>query len=47
MGDTQRSYNHEEEDKGMNLRIGNDGTNSNGHEEYRLEDRYLVKIVNS
>jgi hypothetical protein len=42
MEDAHGSYNHEDEVRGMNIDMGNEGTNSNRHGEGKEESMNLV-----
>jgi hypothetical protein len=44
MADTQGSYNHEDEIRGMYVNMGNEVTNSNGHGEGKEENMNLVEF---
>jgi len=45
MGDVQRTYNHEDEVKGLYVSMGNAGTKSNGHGEGKGKSMNLVETI--
>jgi hypothetical protein len=47
MEDTQRTYNHEEEFRGLYVNLSNEGTNSYGHGEGKEESMKLVETIKS
>jgi hypothetical protein len=47
MEDAHRTYNHEEEVKGLYVSMGNERTESNGHKEGKEESMNLVETIKS
>jgi len=43
----QRTYNHEDEVRGLYVSMGNEGTESNGHREGKEESMNLVETIKS
>jgi hypothetical protein len=47
MEDVQGIFSHEEENRGMYVHMGNEGTNSNGHGEGKEESMNLMETIKS
>jgi 50S ribosomal subunit-associated GTPase HflX len=47
MEDAHRTYNHEDEVRGLYVSMGNEGTKSNGHREGKEESMNLVETIKS
>jgi hypothetical protein len=45
MEDTQGAYNQEDEIRGMDVHMGIEGTNSNGHGEGKEENMNMVETI--
>jgi hypothetical protein len=45
MEEAQGNYNHPEKSRGMDVHLGREGTNSNGHGEERNEDMNMAKTI--
>jgi hypothetical protein len=45
MEEAQENYSHPEKSRGMDVHLGMEGTNSNGHGEERNEDMNMVETI--
>ena len=45
MEEAQGNYSHLEKSRGMDVHLGMEGTNSNGHGEERKEDMNMAKTI--